>query len=142
MINSCKSQEYPLNSDITQYPANSYFKDIDNKYDAFIGNWKAVYDNKTITLKISKVIKKSLMFGSKSFFQDVLIVQHLIKDNAGNIIENKIVNDLNIYDIISINYNYTANIVYLNYSGVNCRVGSGMLFFKLVSSNSFITISQ
>lgn len=139
LIVSCKAQTtYPLITEIGSISNNSYIKDIDNEYNQFVGTWKANYDNKEITLKITKVIKKPFTDSNKSYYSDVLIVQHLIKDNIGNIIENYISSNLDNNKIISILYSKRTSQARLNYSGIYCHLGSGVIRLKMQDSTHFI----
>ena len=54
---SCKSQIFPLRT-YTDVPDNSYLKDIPNELNDYVGNWKAIWNNKTIYIYISKEVNK------------------------------------------------------------------------------------
>jgi hypothetical protein len=51
---SCKAQQYPLDTDFTTIPNNSYIKDLNNEYSKFVGTWKASLGNKEVYLYITK----------------------------------------------------------------------------------------
>jgi hypothetical protein len=135
-IYSCKAQQqiYPLITDTSTIPNNSYVKDIDNEYDQFVGTWKSSLTNKTVTLKITKVLQKPLQKLNNSYYSDVLIVQYSIIDNNGNIIENNISSNLNDYKIISTLYSKKAHIAKLYYQGGKCQVGWGGINLKVIDS--------
>jgi len=51
---SCKAQEYPLKTDYTEIPNNSYLKDINYELDIFVGNYTTNFQEGTIMLFITK----------------------------------------------------------------------------------------
>jgi len=136
VVFSCKAQQaiYPLLTDTSNIPNNSYVKDLDNEYDPFVGIWKSNLNDNVVTLKITKVIQKPLQKLDVSYYSDVLIVQYSIQDNNGNIIENNISSNLNDYKIISTLYSKKAHVVKLYYQGGQCQVGWGGINLKMIDS--------
>jgi hypothetical protein len=120
---------------------NVYLKDLDNDYKPFTGTWKAVFDNKTILLKITKVSKKLLRDGFNEneikYYKDVLIVQHFIFENNGKVIEDYFSPSLSVYKIKSHRYNKIRKLVNLFYQGVLCGVGWGGIELKMVDPKHF-----
>ncbi len=134
-LSSCKSQQvYPLITSINSVPNGSYIKDIDNEYDDFVGIWKASFDNKNITLKISKEYKKYFTFNEIYYYQDILIIQHSITNSNGEILENYITSDIDNSKIISVLYSKKTNTAKFQYEGSKCRVGWGRIFLKKQNS--------
>jgi len=72
----------------------SYFKDVNNHLDKFVGTWIGNYDNNTLELEIT------ILENQPSRWQnyDILLIKYKITDNNGN----EIVNTLNMFD----NYKY------------------------------------
>ncbi|MCT2409051.1 hypothetical protein NZD88_16000 [Chryseobacterium antibioticum] len=136
---ACQAQQtiYPLLTDTSNIPNNSYIKDLDNEYDSFVGTWKTNLNNKIVILKITKVLQKSLQKLDISYYSDVLIVQYSIQDNNGNIIENNISSNLNDYKIISTLYSKKAHVVKLYYQGGQCQVGWGGINLKMIDPTHF-----
>ncbi|GAA5092711.1 hypothetical protein GCM10023210_22040 [Chryseobacterium ginsengisoli] len=141
----CRAQQRMLplnktNSDSIQ--ADDYLKDLDNDFKPFISNWKANYDDKLIMLRIIKVPKKVFKEGfgknERKYFKDALIIQHVIMDKKGNIIEDYFSKNLDVYKIISNTYNKGLKSASFYYSGANCGVGSGSINLKMIDSNHFI----
>jgi hypothetical protein len=141
----CKAQQriLPLNTtDSDSIRTNDYLKDLDNNFKPFIGNWKATYDDKVIMLRIIKVLKKVSKEGFRGderlYFKDVLIVQHVIKDTKGHVIEDYFSKNLDVYKIISYRYNKSRKSAFFNYSGANCGSGSGGIDLKMTDSKHFV----
>lgn len=65
-----------------------YLKDVDNKLDKYIGNWKHSNDSLTYSLFIEKhLLKHPRNLNYSRIIQDVLIIRHLITTHDGRIIE-------------------------------------------------------
>ena len=60
------AQEYPLGTDPSDIPANSYIKDTNNDYNKYIGLWKGTWDGKTVFLEFKKI--KHLNQGSTNLY--------------------------------------------------------------------------
>ncbi|KMQ69560.1 hypothetical protein ACM39_00390 [Chryseobacterium sp. FH2] len=135
VLYSCQAQQiYPLLTDTSNLPNNSYVKDLDNEYNSFEGTWKSNLNDRIVTLKITKVLQKPLQKLNISYYLDVLIVQYSIQDNNGNIIENNISSNLNDYKIISTVYSKKAQVAKLYYEGGKCQVGWGGISLKMIDS--------
>ncbi|WP_374465638.1 DUF6705 family protein [Chryseobacterium sp.] len=140
---SCKAQQiYPLNNSELDSAINSYFKDLNNELDPFIGTWKADFQGKTITLIINKQLKRPYEVWSKNFFKDVIIVKYEVKDSNGQIYQSTLNSNFygnNLYNIIlSLGTNLnSSNEVNLYYAGGNCGVGSGDIKFQKITSTQF-----
>ncbi|MFC4687017.1 DUF6705 family protein [Epilithonimonas pallida] len=143
-IISCKSQQvYPLNASAFRTPTNSYFKDLNNELDPYIGTWKGTFQGNTTTLIITKELKRSYEMFGKNFFEDVLIIKYEVKDTNGNILQTS----LNAvyptggsvkYLIISTGTNRDSNNeVNLAYAGGNCGAGGGEIKFQKISNTQF-----
>ncbi|WP_027381390.1 DUF6705 family protein [Chryseobacterium daeguense] len=141
----CNAQEkiLPLNTTpLDDIKPNVYLKDLNNDFKPFIGTWKAVFDNKTILLKITKVDKKLSKTGFREneikYYKDVLIVQHFIFENDGRkIIEDYFSPSLSVYRITSQRYNKIRKILNLYYQGVLCGVGWGGIELKMIDAKHF-----
>ncbi|SEH43394.1 DUF6705 family protein [Chryseobacterium culicis] len=130
----------PLNNSDYAAVENSYFKDINNELDPYIGTWKASFQNKIVTLFINKEFKRAYEAWGKNFYKDQLIMKYEIRDNMGFIIES----NLNInysednlkYFIQSLGTNIKGNneIDFL-FSGGNCGIGLGFIYVKKIAAN-------
>ncbi|MDR6405936.1 MULTISPECIES: DUF6705 family protein [Chryseobacterium] len=141
----CNAQERTLALDTTPLDSikpNVYLKDLNNNYKPFVGIWKAVFNNKTILLKITKVDKKlsKTGFGENEikYYKDVLIVQHFIfENNSRKILEDYFSPSLSVYKINSIRFNKIKKTVSLFYKGGLCGVGWGGIDLKMIDSKHF-----
>ncbi|HCA05764.1 MULTISPECIES: DUF6705 family protein [unclassified Chryseobacterium] len=144
VVFSCKAQQtFSLNTSDYDAPNNSYFKDINNELDNYVGNWDSNFQNKIIRLSIFKEIKRPYKAWGKDFFQDILIVKFEIKDLSGNVIQSTLNNSYalneNVRNIImsaaiNLNGNNEINLVY---AGGNCSVGKGEITFKKINNTEF-----
>jgi hypothetical protein len=64
-------------------PKNTYFKDVNNLMNKYIGTWNGTYNNKKYTFIISKYLDKS----SDGRIYDILIIRYLIINPDGSILE-------------------------------------------------------
>ncbi|AZA77816.1 hypothetical protein EG347_09945 [Chryseobacterium sp. G0186] len=138
---SCKAQQQtiPLNSSVLGAVENSYFKDMNNELDYYIGTWKSSFQDKTITLQISKQINVSMKAFGKNFYTDRLFTRYEIKKN-GAILENTLnkdfTNDIGL-SIRSLSSKDDGNSVTFLFSGGNCSVGIGTIILKKINATQF-----
>ncbi|AZB00187.1 hypothetical protein EG359_11375 [Chryseobacterium joostei] len=132
---ACNAQEYPLKTDHTEVPNYSYLKDTKNELDSFVGTWKANYNNNTITLYITKEIHKP--FGGNKYYKDVLSIKYIVKNSAGNILQNTqnmtIQSNQLRHTIFSQWAEDNGNLMLFYYGGTNCSVGWGKIFLKKIN---------
>ncbi|GEM_PF-274741 len=136
---SCKAQqEYPLKTDYTEIPNNSYLKDFSNELDAFTGNYIANFQDKKIILFITKQNYQFFDRGKYKYYKDVLSVKFTIKNSSGITLQdtqnmafqpNELKNT-----IYSRWIETTDNRLLLYYGGTNCGVGWGDIFLKKINS--------
>ena len=143
-LTSCNAQQIlPLSVSDYGAPTNSYFKDSNNELDPYVGTWKTDFQGKSITLIISKELKRPYEAWRKSFFNDVLIAKYEVKDTAGNSLESTLNNVYTVGSsvknmIISATINLNSNDeVNLAYAGGNCSVGNGEITFKKIDDTHF-----
>ena len=134
---SCKvQQEYPLNSNLFELPQNSYFKDLNNELNPYIGTYKASFNGKQITLYITKETKKYFDRISYKFYKDVLSVRYIVQNSSGQILQStqnqNFTPDQVLYTIYSVVV--TNNNVSFTYGGTNCSVGNGSIILKKLNS--------
>ena len=140
VITACKAQQtYPMSQSAVDMPTDSYFKDINNELDVYVGSWKTDFNGKIITLIITKEIKKPFALLGKKYFTDQLIVRYEVKNNNGTILQSStnknFVDDGVKYMIKSGGINiYGNNEVNLVYAGGNCSVGNGEIKFQKISA--------
>ncbi|MCC2590574.1 DUF6705 family protein [Chryseobacterium sp. MFBS3-17] len=138
---SCKAQQIlPLNSSALQSPNNSYFKDLNNELESFVGNWQADYQNRTIKLSISKQLQAPLnvLFG-KNLYQDMLLVRYEVKSN-GIIYQNSLNKDFSTdikFKIKSTGTEDNGNTAILVFAGGNCGIGMGDIIFRKINATQF-----
>lgn len=73
----------------------SYFKDIDNDLNKFVGEWVFQDGNKKLTLKFIKIINAHTNFDKWNYYEDRLVGEYKYEEN--NVV---IVNTLNILENI------------------------------------------
>ncbi|WP_131701379.1 DUF6705 family protein [Chryseobacterium sp. FH2] len=129
---SCKAQQYPLNTNYRTIPDNSYIKDINNEYSKFVGNWKAIINNKEIDLSISKEENKSMILFNRHFYKDVLLIRYKVLVN-NQIVENTINNSNDSVNIISMGAQIDGSVLF-DYKGLKCLVGNGFISLEYVDS--------
>ncbi len=135
---SCKAQQIlPLNAGWYKSPTGSYFKDLNNELDQFVGVWKANYTDKTITLIVSKQLKQPFSMVDKSFYKDELNVRYEIKNNSGLIFHSTMNQNFSLnphFGFISVASRPSLNEVTLVYNGGRCSIGLGTVYFKKINS--------
>ncbi|MGU3375521.1 DUF6705 family protein [Chryseobacterium sp. M5A1_1a] len=130
----CRSQQqYPLNTDYEEVPNYSYLKDLDNELSVYIGTYKAVFQGKEIILFVTKQEKKMEKRGNIIFYRDALIVKYIVKDSAGNILQDTKNNNLPDIELYSTRIRSYDKSVIFYYSGTNCGVGWGDIFLKKIN---------
>jgi len=129
---SCKAQTLPSSQNIipveqhiinlnneVEVPDNTYYKDINNLFNKYIGVWTGNYNNKSYKFIVSKINKSFL-----GITVDKLIIKYKITDDNGNII----VDTSNIPDddplVIEGDYlNENGETYHLDYMGENYICG-------------------
>ncbi|MCY1661415.1 DUF6705 family protein [Chryseobacterium sp. SL1] len=140
---SCKAQQVlPLNGSVVNSPINSYFKDINNELDFYVGNWKANFQNKTMILKITKALHRPFEMLDKNYFQDQLIIRYEIKDINESVLQttlNRSFTDQNDVKLLieSSGTESNGDIVNLLFAGGNCSVGIGEIILKKINNTQF-----
>ncbi|MEJ5103515.1 DUF6705 family protein [Chryseobacterium sp. MYb328] len=135
----CKAQQVlPLNNSASKSPTNSYFKDINNELDPYIGTWKGDFQEKVIKLKIAKELKVPFEMWGKHNFKDRLLVRYEVTNNHGVVLESSLNNDFNIkVKLLIEGSDIENNSVMLIFAGGNCSVGIGNIVLKKISSTQF-----
>ena len=130
----CKAQQvFPLNTPLDDIPPNAYVKDLNNELQSFEGVFKSNFQGNEVTLYITKVENKLKESVNKSFYRDALSVTYIIKNSSGIILQNtQNNNDITLYSIKTMPQ---FNAVVLLYSGTNCGVGWGTIYFRKINSN-------
>ncbi|WP_100075616.1 hypothetical protein [Chryseobacterium camelliae] len=135
----CKAQQvYPLNTDFTTIPNYSYLKDINNELDQLVGNYKADFEGRQISLFITKQPKKFIHLGNRKFYQDILSIRYQITNSSGAILQDtqnmNFQSDQHEHTIYSTITRPTLNIISFIYGGTNCGVGWGDIYLKKLNS--------
>ncbi|QIY92483.1 DUF6705 family protein [Chryseobacterium gallinarum] len=141
LIFSCKAQQqtFPLKTYAESVPVGSYFKDLNNELDFYTGTWTAIFQDKSITLKIVKQLKEPVKFFNKNYYRDQLFVRYEVKKN-GVILESTLDKSFTNDSKLSVKSAYpdeNGNKVTLLFSGGNCSVGIGTIVFKKINSTQF-----
>lgn len=136
---SCKSQQvYPLKTDYTEIPTNSYLKDVNNELNSFIGTYKTTFQNNEITLFITKLTYRFFDDGQYHFYKDTLSIKYIIKNSSGTILQDT--ENISLpaqqirHTILSQWVEDNGNKLLLYYGGTNCGIGWGEIVLKKVSS--------
>lgn len=136
---SCKTQKiYPLNTDYTEIPNNSYLKDLDNELPSFVGIYKANYQNNIITLNLNLENHKFVNGLPNNYYADIINMKYKIETNGGLIIyntEDQYISQTQLRHTIRsmwVEDNGTKLLLY--YGGTNCGVGWGKI--KLTRLNA------
>lgn len=134
---SCKAQEYPLKTDYTEVPNNSYLKDTNNELDKFLGNYITSFENKQITIFITKQTHSYFDRGEYKYYKDVLSVKYIVKNVNGTFLQdtqNMTFQSNQIrHSIYSRWVEDAGNTLLLYYGGTNCGVGWGDIYLKKIS---------
>ncbi|PZP41814.1 MAG: hypothetical protein DI598_17790 [Pseudopedobacter saltans] len=134
---SCKAQqEYPLNSNLFELPQNSYFKDLNNELNPYVGTYKASFNGKQITLYITKETKKYFDRISYKFYKDVLSVRYTVQNSSGQILQSTQNQNFTPDQVLHTIYSVvvTNNNVSFTYGGTNCSVGNGSIILKKLNN--------
>ncbi|TPG44359.1 DUF6705 family protein [Flavobacterium pectinovorum] len=136
---SCKAQQIiPVEKAIDYrlaengIPDNTYFKDINNLLDKFVGTWIGTYNNKTYKFKIDKFVN-NYSGGTK---EDVLLMRYIITNANGTQIENTTTLSDDNYLVIIGDY-IQRSTYHLNYSGRESTCGQlGTIYIEVLKSSN------
>jgi ribulose-5-phosphate 4-epimerase/fuculose-1-phosphate aldolase len=108
-------------------PDGTYFKDINNLFNNYVGTWKGVYKNRNYTFYITK--------HTKTFYnvtEDEILVRYLITNLDGSIVEDTRSNaDDGDYIISGDMFSKNADYYYMIYAGKDADCGqSGDLILR------------
>ncbi|MCT2409052.1 hypothetical protein NZD88_16005 [Chryseobacterium antibioticum] len=135
---SCKAQqEYPLKTDYTEIPNNSYLKNFNNELNVFVGNYTANFQDKKITLFITKQNYQFFDRGKYKYYKDVLSIKFIIKNSSGTILQdtqNITFQPNQLKNTIYSRWMESNNKLLLYYGGTNCSVGWGDIYLQKISS--------
>ncbi|UCA58099.1 hypothetical protein KB553_13670 [Chryseobacterium rhizoplanae] len=138
VVFSCKAQQIlSLNTSALDSAPNSYFKDSNNELDYFTGVWQGSFQDKTITLQISKQIKVPIERFGEKFFRDQIFVKYEVK-KGNSILESSLNKDFTSDIGLSIKGSKIQdNSITLVFSGGNCSVGIGIITLKKINATQF-----
>lgn len=143
-LTSCKAQIVePLNKSAYSTPTNSYFKDLNNELDIYIGTWHSSIQGKELKLKISKELRRPYEAWNKVFYKDVLIITYEVKSSTGSILQSTLDDTFPINGnvknlMMSVGTNIRGNNeLNLVYAGGNCSIGAGEITLKSINTNQF-----
>ncbi|WP_333597534.1 DUF6705 family protein [Chryseobacterium flavum] len=134
-----QEQALPLNTSALGAVPNSYFKDSNNELDYYTGTWRATFQDKIITLKISKQIKVLIRRFNKSFYRDQIFVRYEIKKDSvilESTLNNDFTNDVT-FSIDGSKIQDNGNRITLVFAGGNCSVGIGTIALKKINASQF-----
>lgn len=127
---SCRGQNLPLNSRFSTIPDGAHLKDTNNELTPFVGIYKTNYSGNEITLFITKQEDKLEKSTQKNYYMDALIVKYIVKNSAGNILQDTQNDNTQNIEFYSIGTNPSKDAVTFYYSGTNCSVGWGDIYLK------------
>lgn len=135
---SCAAQQvYPLITATTGLQNNVHLKDTQNELTSFTGTYTASYDNRQITLYITKQNDKLIKFKNQQFYRDVINVRYIVKNSAGAVLQNTkdmvFSSDQHEHAITSKWVTDAGTKAVLYYGGTNCGVGWGTIFLRKIS---------
>ncbi|MEM6516314.1 MAG: DUF6705 family protein [Bacteroidota bacterium] len=81
---SCKAQVAPLYRIDPELPEGTYYKDLDNDFDKFIGTWKWESNDSIITIVLQK--KEDVYIPSNNQYEDYIVGEYKFTVN-GNVIQ-------------------------------------------------------
>ncbi|MFP3831477.1 DUF6705 family protein [Chryseobacterium sp. SIMBA_028] len=131
---SCKAQTLPLNTLMDDIPANGHLKDLNNELSPYVGTYKASYGGNEIILYITKIENRLEERTNKNFYRDALVVNYVVKNSSGIILQDTKNNNLSNIELYSTRTRPTLNTVIFYYSGTNCRIGWGDIFLKKINN--------
>ncbi len=137
---SCKSQVYPLIYEWENAPSGSYFKDINNELQYFVGTWKATYGGKELIIVFNKELEKPFQLLGKTYKKDELVGRYEIVLNNQLIVKST----LNESFLINKNHKITSwvanpavgEFIFL-YNGGDCAVGTGVITMNKINNTEF-----
>ncbi|WP_299177680.1 DUF6705 family protein [uncultured Chryseobacterium sp.] len=132
---SCKAQNLPLNTAFSTIPEGAYLKDTNNELNPYVGVYKANFNGNEITLFITKQENKLEQSSLKNYYMDALIVNYIVKNSSGIILQDTQNNNIYNIKLYSIGTRPSQNAIHLAYSGTNCNVGWGKIILKKINSN-------
>ncbi|SKB59472.1 hypothetical protein SAMN05660477_00100 [Soonwooa buanensis] len=132
---SCTAQTLPLNTYLDDIPNNAYVKDLDNELKAYTGVYEASFENKKITLYLTKQENKIEKSINKTYFMDALVVKYVVKNASDSVLQDTKNITSNNNQLYSIATRAAQNEVTLLYSGTNCSVGWGVVILKKLNAN-------
>lgn len=90
-ISLYSQQVYPLNAYIEDVPTDSYFKDLDDELNPYIGLWKGNWNGKTVYLEFRKV-KTYIGPIGKGIYKDKILGERKIVETNGTVSIDRISN--------------------------------------------------
>lgn len=144
-ILSCKGQDLnsyniiPIENEITyrnnetEVPEATYWKDVNNLLDKFVGTWIGTFNGVSYQFLVSKYTYNSTI---RVLSRDKLRIKYLITDSDGNIIANTLISGSGISgDYIDIN----GKTYHLNYIGENFMCGqNGVISITTINNDTQI----
>lgn len=129
-----QAQNLPLNTGFSTIPAGAHLKDTNNDFAPFVGTYVASFNGNEITLFITKQEDKLEESSHKNYYMDALIIKYIIKNSAGNVLQDTKNNNTYKIELYSIDLPAPNTVGFL-YSGTNCSVGWGEINLKKINSN-------
>lgn len=144
---SCKAQIIPIQNEINnrnneiEVPNGTYYKDVNNLFDKYIGTWIGTSNNKNYEFIVSKTLYQSEV---RPLSRDILILKYRIIDNTNNqvILDTSILPDTSPL-VIDGNYLDTNGETYhLDYWGVEGMCGqNGYISIAVINNETQMNLS-
>ena len=142
---SCKAQIVPVeqmenfidtNNGI---PDGTYFKDINNVFDKYIGTWKGTYNSREYTFYITKHTDIDSYY---KFDKDEILVRYLITNPDGSVVEDiRSDTDDGDYIISGDMFSKNADYYYMIYAGREAHCGQIGTFVLRPKSPTLLKVS-
>lgn len=134
VVFSCNAQSLPLNTPLLNISQNAHIKDLNNELPLYVGIYKTSFQDKEITLFITKEEDEFMDYGRLKFYSDVLSVKYIVKKSTGEVLQDTQNNNNPDIEFFSTNVKSNQNSVTFYYGGTNCGVGWGDIFLKKINA--------
>lgn len=85
-------QIFPLNSNVSNAPRGSYFKDLDGELDPYVGLWKGMWEGKTLYIEFRKIKYYLGTTSTNGIYQDRILGERKVIEANGTVSIDRISN--------------------------------------------------
>lgn len=127
-------QVYPLNTSALDVPKYSYIKDIEKKFDPYIGKWKWSYGDKEVNIVIIK--EEKVLDDTYSIYRDQLIIKYEVKNKNRGVVESTLYkNYFHNREFLIRLWGFNENKLMGVFYGGICGLGRGFVYLGPPNSN-------